>query len=236
MATDEHGGGIRHEGDHAHEHGDDCGHGSRSHDGHTDYLHDVHWHTKHGNHWDDHVITPPGQQTLASWDWVRQHWPDLAILVGSVVGVIVLLWLFLGLTVFPRAAPLTDESTVDQTNAAVGAFLILAGVVLTMVAFVPALVLTILSSFDLRTAPPRPGARGGLGETIGAAIAAIPDLLKLPAGFGVVLVLLGVILMSATTLASEPGASPTPTPANGESAPPSSPTTVPSVVPTAPPP
>jgi hypothetical protein len=151
-----------------------------------------------------------------------------------VAGVIVVLWLLIGLTVFPQAAPLTAGSTVDQTNAAVGAFLILAGVVLTVVAFIPALVLTILSSFELRrAAPPKPGARGPLGDAIGSAIAAIPDLLKLPAGFGVVLVLLGVILMSATTLASEPGSSPTPTPAGGESAPPSSPTTVPSVVPTA---
>lgn len=39
--------------DHAHVHGEACGHVAVAHGDHTDYLHDVHAHRKHEGHWDE---------------------------------------------------------------------------------------------------------------------------------------------------------------------------------------
>lgn len=40
--------------DHAHVHGDGCGHARVWHNDHWDYLHDGHLHFVHGDHVDDH--------------------------------------------------------------------------------------------------------------------------------------------------------------------------------------
>jgi zinc transport system permease protein len=40
--------------DHAHRHGDDCGHPAVPHDDHVDYVHDGHRHAVHGGHYDEH--------------------------------------------------------------------------------------------------------------------------------------------------------------------------------------
>ena len=40
--------------DHAHVHGDGCGHVAVPHDDHVDYVHDGHRHAAHDGHWDDH--------------------------------------------------------------------------------------------------------------------------------------------------------------------------------------
>ena len=45
-----------HEGDHAHVHGEGCGHTAIRHDAHVDYLHDGHLHHPHEGHVDEHVI------------------------------------------------------------------------------------------------------------------------------------------------------------------------------------
>lgn len=42
--------------DHAHVHGDGCGHLKVWHEDHWDYLHDGHLHNVHGDHADEHVI------------------------------------------------------------------------------------------------------------------------------------------------------------------------------------
>ncbi len=42
------------EGEHAHAHGDDCGHPAVPHGDHVDYVHDGHLHAAHGDHWDEH--------------------------------------------------------------------------------------------------------------------------------------------------------------------------------------
>lgn len=39
---------------HAHEHGDDCGHTAVEHGDHVDYVHDGHRHAPHGSHYDEH--------------------------------------------------------------------------------------------------------------------------------------------------------------------------------------
>jgi zinc transport system permease protein len=46
--------------DHAHVHGDNCGHKAIAHEGHTDYEHDGHLHAMHDGHVDEHgvVATP----------------------------------------------------------------------------------------------------------------------------------------------------------------------------------
>ena len=49
--------GRRHrvaEGQHAHEHGENCGHPAVLHEGHVDYLHGGHLHAPHGGHYDEH--------------------------------------------------------------------------------------------------------------------------------------------------------------------------------------
>jgi zinc transport system permease protein len=40
--------------DHAHQHGDDCGHLAVQHGDHVDYVHDGHRHAPHGSHYDEH--------------------------------------------------------------------------------------------------------------------------------------------------------------------------------------
>ena len=40
--------------DHAHQHGDDCGHLAVPHGDHVDYVHDGHRHAPHGSHYDEH--------------------------------------------------------------------------------------------------------------------------------------------------------------------------------------
>jgi len=42
------------EGQHSHEHGDDCGHPAVPHGDHVDYVHDGHRHAPHGEHYDEH--------------------------------------------------------------------------------------------------------------------------------------------------------------------------------------
>jgi zinc transport system permease protein len=52
--------GHRHrvaEGQHAHEHGENCGHPAVQHEGHVDYLHGGHLHAPHGGHYDEHDHT-----------------------------------------------------------------------------------------------------------------------------------------------------------------------------------
>lgn len=41
---------------HAHIHGEGCGHTAILHDGHVDYLHDGHLHSPHGDHFDEHRL------------------------------------------------------------------------------------------------------------------------------------------------------------------------------------
>jgi hypothetical protein len=211
--------------DHSHVHGATCGHETRDEGGHIDYDHDGHWHHAHEGHWDEHdaaTSPPPAPAPIADWSWLQQNVRSVALLGLAMVVFLLLVWFVVGIT-FPRLAPLDGESTVEETSAAVGAFLIFAGTVLTLVAFLPALILTILSSFELKSSAGPRALGGGLGGTIQAVISAIPDLLKVPAGFGVALVLLGVILMSSTALASENAqASPTPVPSSSGSAAPES--------------
>ncbi|MFF9494431.1 hypothetical protein [Streptomyces flaveolus] len=40
--------------EHAHAHGEGCGHVTVPHGDHTDYVHDGHRHAAHEGHWDDH--------------------------------------------------------------------------------------------------------------------------------------------------------------------------------------
>lgn len=57
--------------DHAHIHGDDCGHTKVWHDDHWDYLHDGHLHAVHEGHVDEHVLevnaeNPAGEAPMAA--------------------------------------------------------------------------------------------------------------------------------------------------------------------------
>ncbi len=48
--------------DHAHTHGDGCGHLAVKHDDHVDYLHDGHLHHVHGEHVDEHCLSDSGSE------------------------------------------------------------------------------------------------------------------------------------------------------------------------------
>jgi hypothetical protein len=45
-----------HHGDHAHQHGPDCGHKAVEHEGHVDYLHDGHLHHAGGGKIEEHAL------------------------------------------------------------------------------------------------------------------------------------------------------------------------------------
>jgi hypothetical protein len=42
---------------HAHRHGEQCGHKAIQHGDHTDYLHDGHLHSAHTGHYDEHALS-----------------------------------------------------------------------------------------------------------------------------------------------------------------------------------
>jgi hypothetical protein len=51
--------------DHAHRHGEDCGHTRIQHGDHADYLHDGHLHAAHGEHYDEHVVAVSAENPAA---------------------------------------------------------------------------------------------------------------------------------------------------------------------------
>lgn len=69
---------------HAHQHGESCGHTAVHHEGHVCYLHDGHLHYPHGDHVDEHVIAVSAQNpdsctpghSCGSYAADHQHGPD----------------------------------------------------------------------------------------------------------------------------------------------------------------
>ena len=155
--------------------------------------------------------------------------PNVVVLAVTTLLVALVAVLLFTLLPFARPAP---DATIQSANAQVGADLVRYGVVLLFVAFLAAIVTAAVTTFVFSA---RPGGRAEQGVDAGlpwdSAVKALPTLLRQPAGYGAILVLLGVLLLATTALgsaalgaataASTPGA--TATPAVGASPSPSSP-------------
>lgn len=59
--------------DHAHVHGQDCGHTAIAHNDHVDYLHDGHLHHIHDGHVDEHVIEVSAANPIAENPITHSH-------------------------------------------------------------------------------------------------------------------------------------------------------------------
>jgi len=131
--------------------------------------------------------------------------PPITIAPGPLV-LLVLVVLFV-LAVIAVAVPFPNTPSTDtiaQVNGQVGAYLVRFGVILLVAAFVVALLQSILSSLTIAAAPAAPGTRdvgaGGLVDVISGLAKAFPELLKQPAGYGAVALLLGVVLLLGTAI------------------------------------
>jgi hypothetical protein len=148
---------------------------------------------------------------------------SIRLFVGYLVAVvagIVLLFLFVP---FPTIATPTDR--LDSVSGAVGAYLVRFGVILLIAAVVVALVEQLARTFKITFGPraPTPGEQGigpnavdpasGLAQVFLGTLAALPDLLRRPAGYGIAVILLGVVLLIGASFGfkdSAPSASPSP--------------------------
>jgi hypothetical protein len=152
--------------------------------------------------------------------------------IGVGLGIAALFWI----VPFPAIATPTDH--LDSVSGAVGAYLVRFGVILLIAAFVPALVEQLARTFNVTFGRGRVGAAGeprfgaealeptgGLAQVFLGTLASLPDLLRRPAGYGVAVILLGVVLLigasfgfkdTVPSVLSIPGASvpsvPAPTP------------------------
>lgn len=160
-----------------------------------------------GNGGNDGPVKEPDPPKLP-WSWAVANWSVLlvaAVLIVVALGVIYVVVNALG---YPKLPALATTSTVEQVNSSVGATLVQWGLALTLVAFIPALILSVLGAFKIEEVR-KPDEKGGgeeiqgFPEAIKEIVTAVPALLKIPGGFGVVLILLGVLLMSATALGGE---------------------------------
>lgn len=160
------------------------------------------------------TTTPGGDQEKVPWSWAVNNWKTLAALAVTILAVVLIIFAAVRLLGFPNVAAPSADSTVAQVNSSVGAHLVEWGLVLTIVSFIPVLLLSLLAGFKIEErAKEREGEEGFTGvELVREIIAGVPNLLKIPGGFGVVLILLGVLLMSATTLANDESAGGSPTP------------------------
>ena len=172
------------------------------------------------------VVAWNGQDSIES-DPASATVPDQAISLGwemlaIYVAVVVIGLIGIGLLVpFPSVGP---DATLASVSASVGAFLVRFGVILLTAAFVPALVELLARTFK---PPPRPDSlrttanmgAGGLGGTIVGIVAELPELLKKPAGYGISVILLGVVLLVGAAFGFNDSATSTPSASPGSPAP-----------------
>jgi hypothetical protein len=142
----------------------------------------------------------------------KEHWRLLAGIFLLIVLAVLALAAFLP---FPEVGAPTDGEppAIEPTNALVGAYLVRWGIVLVIVAFIGQLFMLIASTIKLEE-------EQGLVESTGASPAdplaalagALPGLIKVPAGIGVSLALIGAVLLLGTAVAVQDEGSPTPSP------------------------
>lgn len=111
------------------------------------------------------------------------------------------------------------SDTLASISGNVGAFLVRFGVVLLVAAFIPALIELFARTFHIRPKPKPPEAglvaAAGAGEAFLGVVSQLPELLKRPAGYGMALVLLGVLLLVGAAFgfgAGDAGAGASPSP------------------------
>ena len=167
------------------------------------------------------MATTDPPDTRPSWAWLVKQWPKLAALSAIIVVLLVLLFLAVGLLGFPELEAGT-EPTVESANIAVGSNLVRWGLAVALLAFVPALLLSFVGAFRVEEIK-RLDENGVAvsGGTIVEVIKAVPELLKVPGGFGIALALIGAIIMAGTALGgdSDESVPPTSTPTATGSAP-----------------
>jgi hypothetical protein len=144
----------------------------------------------------------------------KEHPRLLAAIFLAIVAAVVLLAVLIP---FPDIGAQPDGETpaIEPTNALVGAYLVRWGIVLVIVAFVGQLFMLIASSIKLEEKPPPEEeitTKVSLPDLATALVGALPGLIKVPAGIGVSLALIGAILLLGTAVAGQPDASPTPSP------------------------
>lgn len=119
---------------------------------------------------------------------------------------------------FPKIPEPTN--TLASVSGSVGAYLVRFGVVLLVAAFIPALIELFARTFHIRAEFKLPSFGrtrmvNGVGEVFLGVVGQLPDLLRRPAGYGVALVLLGVLLLVGSAFGfgggdAGAGASPSP--------------------------
>ncbi|HEV2005077.1 MAG TPA: hypothetical protein VGQ85_00555 [Candidatus Limnocylindrales bacterium] len=148
----------------------------------------------------------------------------IGLFAGYVALVVVGIWALFVLVPFPTIAAPSDH--LDSVSGAVGAYLVRFGIVLVIAAFVVALVEQLARTFKITFERPRTRAPGeptinadaidpasGLAQVILGTLAALPELLRRPAGYGIAIILLGVVLLIGASFGfkdAAPGASPGP--------------------------
>lgn len=156
-------------------------------------------------------MTNGQQEPKPSWDWASRNWLQLLTIAALILAVSIVFFLVVlgGKLAFPTPA---KDASLASFNLAVGSYLIQWGLALTIVAFVPALLFGILGSFQVSpradTGTP-PNVMGPLSDLLSA----IPGLLKIPGGFGIVLILIGAAMATGTVFTgadamANPAASP----------------------------
>lgn len=152
--------------------------------------------------------------TRPPWEWLLANWKLLLGLAAAILVAGVVLFAIVGLLGFPDL-PAGEEPTVESANIAVGANLVRWGLAISILSFIPALLLSLIGAFRIEQVRQETG--GDLAaqnvNPVVEVIKLVPDLLKVPGGFGIALALIGAIIMTGTALGGgDAEATPTPTP------------------------
>lgn len=151
--------------------------------------------------------------TRPSWEWLLANWKLLSGLAAAILLAGVVLFAIVGLLGFPDL-PAGEEPTVESANIAVGANLVRWGLAISILSFIPALLLSLIGAFRIEQVRQETG--GDLASQnvnpVVEVIKLVPDLLKVPGGFGIALALIGAIIMTGTALGGDAEATPTPAP------------------------
>ncbi len=151
---------------------------------------------------------------------VQTNLLEFLVLAAVVLGGIAILAVLVPFPAIPQ-----PSDSLASVSGVVGAYLVRFGVILLTAAFIPALIELLARTFEIkpkvdtsvRGTLEQTQVRMGFGELLLGIVGKLPDLLRSPAGYGVTLVLLGVVLLIGAAAgldeaAAGAGASPTPSP------------------------
>lgn len=129
---------------------------------------------------------------------VQTNLIEFLIIAGVVLGGLVLLAIVVPFPAIPQ-----PSDNLASISGSVGAYLVRFGVILLIAAFIPALMELFARTFvikpkldaSIRGTLEQTQVRMGFGDLLLGVVGKLPDLLRSPAGYGVTLVLLGVLLL-----------------------------------------